>query len=179
MIKRVKALIITIILKIKYKTVYLNGKIYKFGFDSLNNINLISGEINIKKSISMGKGSRLGVNKGGKLEIGSGCSINSNSLIICLGEIKIGDNVSFGPNVCVYDHDHAFNENGKIDGEYKIGKVKIGNNVWLGANVIILRNSEIGDNCVIGAGAIVKGSIPPNSLVTSDRNMIIKKLKNK
>ena len=31
---------------------------------------------------------------------------------------------------------------------------------------MILRNTHIGDGCVIGAGVVVKGDIPPHSIVT-------------
>lgn len=40
----------------------------------------------------------------------------------------------------------------------------IGNNVHIGWNAIIMPGVTIGDNCIIGAGAIVTKSIPPNSI---------------
>ena len=43
--------------------------------------------------------------------------------------------------------------------------------------ITILKDTIIGDNCVIGAGTIVKGNIPNNSIVTSDRKTVIKELK--
>ena len=64
----------------------------------------------------------------------------------------------------------------KIDNEYKIGSVVIEDNVWIGAGVIILRNTTIGKNCIIGAGTIVKGNIPNNTIVTTNREINIKKL---
>lgn len=38
--------------------------------------------------------------------------------------------------------------------------IKIGNNVWISANAIILKGTIIGDNCVVGAGSVVKGKFP-------------------
>ena len=38
------------------------------------------------------------------------------------------------------------------------------------ANCVILRGTKIGDNCVIGAGTVVKGEIPANSVVYQERN---------
>lgn len=179
MLKKIIVLIRILFLKIKYNNKFKLGRNYlKNNIDEMNNITMIDGSIEIKNYIKMKKGSRLGVNKGGKIEVDS-CTINSNSIIASLGKITIGKNVSIGPNVCIYDHDHAFGENGKLPNEYKIGKVSIGDNVWIGAGVIILRGSIIGDNCVIGAGTIVRGTIPNNSLVTSNREIKIKKLENK
>lgn len=45
------------------------------------------------------------------------------------------------------------------------GKIILGNNVFLGNNVIILSGVKIGDNCVVGAGAVVTKSIPANSVI--------------
>ena len=49
----------------------------------------------------------------------------------------------------------------KID---KFGKIIVGNNVFIGVNTIILPGVEIGDNCIIGAGAVVTKSIPANQV---------------
>ena len=41
---------------------------------------------------------------------------------------------------------------------------KIGCNVWLGAGVTVLGGIEVGDYCVVGAGAVVTKSLPPYSV---------------
>ena len=43
--------------------------------------------------------------------------------------------------------------------------MKIGGNVWIGNNVIILKNSSIGDNSIIAAGAVVSGSFHANVVI--------------
>jgi acetyltransferase-like isoleucine patch superfamily enzyme len=43
--------------------------------------------------------------------------------------------------------------------------IKIGNNCWIGSKVTILDGVEIGDGCVIAAGAVVQASFPPNSVI--------------
>ena len=99
------------------------------------------------------------------------CSLNA------LNEIEIGNDCIFGENVKIYDHNHKFN-NDKLFREsgYSIGKVKIGNNCWIGSNVTILKNSEIGDNCVIAAGSIINEKIESNTLVSMDRKLIKEKI---
>ena len=42
--------------------------------------------------------------------------------------------------------------------------VDIGENVWTGAGCIILPGTVIGDNSVIAAGSVVRGTIPPGEL---------------
>lgn len=92
--------------------------------------------------------------------------------MICRREITIEDKVIFGPGVTIYDHDHIFSDEGILPG-FKHGSVVIEKGCWIAANVTILRNTHIGEGSVIGAGTVVKGDIPPHSLVTSDRNLNI------
>lgn len=112
----------------------------------------------------------------GVIEIGDKTFFNYNCIVVARGAIKIGERCSFGPNVSIYDHDHKFGPRGQIHGEYNVGEIHIGNNVWCGANTIILRNTRIGNNCVIGAGSIIKGDIPDNSIVMSSKNTVVERL---
>ena len=45
---------------------------------------------------------------------------------------------------------------------------RIGKNVWIGANVTILKDSVIGDNCVVGAGSVVKGKYRENTVIAGN-----------
>lgn len=112
---------------------------------------------------------------GGDLNIGN-CFINRNVMIVCRNKVHIGDGVEFGPNVVVYDHDHEFDKSGVVGKKFKLGEVYIGNNCWIGAGAIILRNTHIGDGTVIGAGTVVKGDIPPHSVIYNERKIISKAL---
>ena len=127
-------------------------------------------ELRIGKSFKMRDGAKIRVRKGGKCTIGNNTSINSNNMIACHESIEIGDNCQFSPNVQIYDHDHDFRGEGGLGAmKYKTGPVKIGNNVWIGANTIILRGSVIGDNCVVGAGSVIKGIFANGSVIVQKR----------
>lgn len=102
----------------------------------------------------------------GELNIGS-ASFNRNCIISCRYKIDIGNNCCFGPNVSVYDHDHVYGLNGVVPNKYKCSEVIIEDGCWICAGVIILRGTHIGKNSIIEAGAVVRGKIPPNSLVTT------------
>lgn len=119
------------------------------------------------------------VSAGGKVEIGDHCFFNRNCNLVSRESIKIEDEVSFGPNVSLFDHDHKFDSE-KIDSTaYKTGEIVIGNGCWIGAGAIILRNTHIGEGSVIGAGTVVKGDIPPHSIVTMERTLKIKPITKK
>jgi maltose O-acetyltransferase len=84
--------------------------------------------------------------------------------------ISIGDDCVIAPNAVILVHDASM----RIQVGYaRIAPVEIGRRVFIGYNAIILPGSRIGDDCVIGAGAVVHGEIPPRSLVVSERSMVI------
>jgi acetyltransferase-like isoleucine patch superfamily enzyme len=112
----------------------------------------------------------------GKITIGENCFFNNRCSINCLGSIEIGNDNQFGENVLFYDHNHQHGNVTQLISQqgYSIGKIVIGNNCWIGSNVIILKDVSIGDNTVIGAGCIIHKSIPANSIVMNQQNLIIK-----
>lgn len=52
--------------------------------------------------------------------------------------------------------------------------IKIGNGCWIGAKTTILDGTEIGDGCVIAAGAVVSGKFPKNVVIGGIPAKIIK-----
>ena len=95
----------------------------------------------------------------GIILVGDNCFINRNCMIVSHEKIEIRDGVTIGPNVCIYDHDH----DGK--GSYVSSPIIIENSAWIGANSVICRGVHIGENAVIGAGAVVVHNVPANSVV--------------
>jgi acetyltransferase-like isoleucine patch superfamily enzyme len=51
---------------------------------------------------------------------------------------------------------------------------RIGQNCFIGGRSLILPGVEIGDNCVVGAGAVVTRSVPPRSLVAGNPARILR-----
>jgi acetyltransferase-like isoleucine patch superfamily enzyme len=80
--------------------------------------------------------------------------------------IEFGDHVTVTEGVKFITHDGGVwvfrNEYPNIE---LFGRIKIGNNVFIGLNSIILLNTEIGDNCIVAAGSIVKGKYDSNSII--------------
>ena len=132
------------------------------------------GELRIGKRFKMRDGAKIRVRKGGKCIIGNNTSVNSFNMIACHESIIIGDNCQLSPNVQIYDHDHDYKYVGGITAmKYKTSPVKIGNNVWIGANTIILRGTEIGDNCVVGGGCVLNGCYEDNSVIVQKRETTV------
>lgn len=97
---------------------------------------------------------------GKNISIGDDVYINFGCVILDCGQVKIGNQVLIGPNVGIYDANHALDAEERMDGALLPGKVTIGSRVWIGGGTIILPNVTIGDDTVIGAGSIVTHDIP-------------------
>lgn len=104
----------------------------------------------------------------GKLLLGENVFLNNGCQIHCRKRIDIGSGTMLGPNVLIYDHDHAYQERVQTS-DYLVEEVIIGERCWIGAGSIILRGTRIGDKCVIAAGSVVKGDVPAETLLIQKR----------
>ena len=128
------------------------------------------GKLKIGSRFRMRDHGKIRVRNGGVCCIGNNTFINTNTIITCHERIEIGDNVQIAPNVQIYDQDHDYRADGGVNAQkYKTSPVVIGNDVWIGANTVILRGTTIGDHCVIGAGSVIKGNFPANTVVLQKR----------
>ncbi|MDA3905859.1 MAG: acyltransferase [Bacteroidales bacterium] len=113
---------------------------------------------------------------GAGIKIGNNSAIGEHSFFGAAGGIIIGENVIMGQYISFHSENHSFDDKDtsiREQGTTSQGIV-LGNNIWVGAKVTFLDGAEIGDNCVIAAGAIVKGKFPDNSLIGGVPAKIIK-----
>ena len=103
-----------------------------------------------------------------KVSIGDRCFFNNFCSVVAMDNIIIGNDCIFGENVKIYDHNHRFTIKGKVKAKqgYKTAPIVIKDNCWIANDVVILKGVTIGENCVIGAGCIIKEDIPPDTVVT-------------
>jgi len=109
------------------------------------------------------------------IEIGNNVHIGNNAYISAKGGLYIGDNTHISRNLILYTDNH--NYEGKLlpyDNTFKLKKVIIEKNVWIGINVIILPGSHIEEGAIIGAGSIVRGTIPKNAIYGGSLGQVIK-----
>ena len=94
---------------------------------------------------------------GGQVLIGKDCFFNTNCSIVGMERIEIGEHCLFGPNVCIYDHDHNFGDSALPLAQqgYSSAAVSIGSNVWLGANVVVVRGASSPARSVVAANSTV------------------------
>ena len=85
--------------------------------------------------------------------------------------VEIGNDVTL-TNMTILAHDASTKF---YLGYTKVGRVSIGDRVFAGYQSIILPGTTIGDDVIIGAGAVVRGNIPSDSVVAGNPAAIIGK----
>lgn len=115
---------------------------------------------------------------GGEIVIGENCGI-SGTTIYAFESIKIGDDTLIGANCKIVDNDfHPIEKQYRkpefIQSHTKRNPVIIGNNCFIGMNSIILKGTVLGDNVIVGAGSVVHGKFPDNSIIAGNPAKIIK-----
>ena len=86
-----------------------------------------------------------------RVKIGGNVFINSNSLLMARGGITIEDDVMIAANVQLLSNNHD-----EYDRQVLTCKpIHIKKGAWIGAGASILPGVTIGENAIVGAGAIV------------------------
>ena len=121
----------------------------------------------IKSRAYFGTGAFLVI--GDRSQLGVNCKVES--------DLVMGSDVVMGPDVVIMSSAHAFertdipiNQQGNLPRK----PVVIGNDVWIGTRVIILPGVNIGDQAVIGAGAVVTKNVPPRAIVVGNPARIVR-----
>jgi acetyltransferase-like isoleucine patch superfamily enzyme len=109
----------------------------------------------------------------GKVSIGDGAAINSHVQIYGHGGVLIGEHAQIGPSTIVTTTGHDYRA---IELERDYSAIEIGKRVWIGANATILPGVSIGENSVIGAGAVVTRDIPAYSLAVGVPARVIRSI---
>ena len=90
-------------------------------------------------------------------------------------EIIIGDNCMIASSAYITDSDwHGiYDRSLPPDTAYP---VRLENNVWIGDSAIVCKGVTIGENSIVGAGAVVSNDISANSIAVGNPAKVVKKL---
>lgn len=110
----------------------------------------------------------LGIDLPKNTQIGKNLSIQHGHALVINKETIIGAN-------CVLRNSTTIGHKKLSDGSYSASP-KIGDNVDIGANVVIIGAITVGNNAVIGAGAVVVKDVPENAVVAGNPARIIRLL---
>ena len=115
---------------------------------------------------------------GKNIFIGNNFTGNFNLTILDIRKVYIGDNVMIGPNTLITTVGHPLSPKKRRKHMAQASEVHIGDDVWLGGNVTVLPGVTIGNNVVVGAGAVVTKDIPDNSLALGVPAKVVRELEN-
>lgn len=111
---------------------------------------------------------------GFQTHIGARSFANWGLIALDVARITIGDDVQIGPNVQLLTATHPI-EPGPRRAKWEGSRpITIKDNVWLGGGVIVLPGVTIGENTVVGAGAVVTKDLPPNVVAVGNPARIIR-----
>lgn len=105
-----------------------------------------------------------------QIEIHPGATIGRRFFIDHGNGTVIGETTVIGNDVMIYQG-VSLAGTGKEKGQRH---PTIGNNVVIGAGAIVLGNIKVGDNARIGAGAVVTKEVPPDTTVVGNPAWILK-----
>ncbi|MHB1669337.1 sugar O-acetyltransferase [Thiomonas sp.] len=112
---------------------------------------------------------------GRKIRVGRKVFINQCCTIYDIGGVDIADLVMIGPNVNIITAGHAL-EPSQRRAYIEAKPIIIQRNVWIATGATILGGVTVGENSVVGAGAVVTKDVPPNTLVAGVPATVIRSL---
>lgn len=112
----------------------------------------------------------LHIDCGSRVFLGKNVFANHHLTIMSVGTVTIDDGVMMGPEVALLTVNH---EPKNIRTIYT-GEIHIKKNAWLGARVSVLPGVTIGENAIVGTGAVVTHDVPDNTIVAGVPARVIK-----
>jgi acetyltransferase-like isoleucine patch superfamily enzyme len=110
------------------------------------------------------------------IQIGDYCLISPGVKIQAARSIDIGNNCMIGADASISDSDwHGLYNRLRPFGR-ATQPVKLHDNVWVGERAIICKGVTIGENSVIGAGAVVTKDVEANVVVAGNPAKVIKRI---
>jgi maltose O-acetyltransferase len=105
------------------------------------------------------------VDYGYNIRLGRGVFLNYGCMVLDVVAVEIGDLTQIGPGVQILTPDHPRGPAERRSGLEFGRPIRIGANVWIGGGAIILPGVTVGDDAIIGAGAVVTKDVAPGATV--------------
>lgn len=110
------------------------------------------------------------------IQIGDRTTIGKDCWIVARESVVLEEDVTIAPNVYFTDHNHTYADPWLPVGQQILQcfPVRVGAGTWIGTNAVILPGANIGRNCAIAAGSIVRGDIPDHSVVAGVPGRVVR-----
>lgn len=119
---------------------------------------------------------RFGCDYGYNISIGAGTFVNLDCVFLDCNRITLGHDVQVAPGVHLYTATHPIDPVVRRSGQELALPITIADNVWLGGGSIVCPGVSIGENTVVGAGAVVTRNLPANVVAVGNPARILRQL---
>ena len=111
-------------------------------------------------------------------QIHVGERVFANFGLVCLdvAPVTIGDDTRIGPGVQLLTPTHPVEPGARREGWESAEPITLGRNVWLGGGVVVCPGVTIGDDTVVGAGAVVVHDLPPGVVAVGNPARVVRRL---
>ena len=118
--------------------------------------------IDIGDGVFVGRGTILSC-KNGDIVVDDHANIGFNCEIFSGGRVRLGKHTLVAAYTYLVGGDHTFDRTDvAVLYQDRVARgIEVDDNVWLGAHVVVSDGATIGRDAIIGAGAVVRGEIPP------------------
>lgn len=142
------------------------------------------GETN--RGITIGPGAFIGRNtilscKNGDIELGEGVNVSTNCQLTSARRLQIGAFTVIG-SFCYFVSGGQYDYESPVpfsqqEGSFDMHELLIGPNCWFGAHVTVTDKARVGEHCVFGAGSVVLGEIPADSVAVGAPARVVRQLR--
>ena len=112
---------------------------------------------------------------GSNARVGDHFYANYNCMILNETDVRIGRHALLGPQVGIYTAIHPFDPAARACGAESARPVSIGNHCWIG-HATILPGVTLGNNVIVGAGAVVTRSFGDNLVIAGNPAKVVRPL---
>ena len=106
----------------------------------------------------------LWIDYGSNITIGAGTFVNYDCVMLDVAPIRIGTACQLATRVQLLTATHPLDPGPRRCGWESAEPIALGDNVWLGGGAIVCPGVSIGEDTVVGAGAVVTRDLPAGVL---------------
>jgi maltose O-acetyltransferase len=113
---------------------------------------------------------------GYNIRIGRRSFINYGGIVLDVAPVTIGDEVLIATNVQILTATHPLDAVRRRAWWEFAKPISIADGVWIGGGALVLPGVSIGENAVVGAGAVVTRDVAPNTVVVGNPARVVREL---
>jgi maltose O-acetyltransferase len=113
---------------------------------------------------------------GSHISLGAGTFVNYGCVLLDVAPITVGANCQLATNVQLLTPTHPIDPEPRRSGWEAAEPIALADNVWLGGGAIVCPGVTIGENTVVGAGAVVTRDLPAGVVAVGSPARVLREI---